>query len=147
MAVMRLDPFAGFERMFETLYGHEGSHRPMPIDIYRKGNEYRVEMDLPGADPASLDVNVERNMLTVNAEAKSMHDDADEQIVCERRHAHFSRQVYLGENLDTDNVKASFENGVLTVTIPVSEKAPGRHIEVSTGNGAHEIEAKDNTTG
>jgi len=148
MAVMRLDPFAGFERMFDTLYGRgEDARRSMPIDIYRKGDRYVVEMDLPGADPDSIEVSVERNMLNVAAETRSSHENADEQIVCERRHARFTRQVYLGDDLDTERVEASFDNGVLTLTIPVNDRAHSRRIEVTTGGGgsrAIAAESSDN---
>ena len=144
MAVMRWDPFAGFDRMLDLMYGGAGDRsHTMPVDIYRKGDDYVVEMDLPGVDPSSIDVNVERNMLTVNAEARSTHENADEQVVCERRHARFTRQLYLGDNVDLDNVQANFDNGVLTLTAPISQQASARRIEVNRGGSeSRPIEAK-----
>ncbi len=145
MALTRLEPFSGFDRMFDLMYGRGDRQRSMPIDIYRNGNEYTVEMDLPGADPDSIDVGIERNMLTVTAEARSHHEQAEEQVVCERSHARFSRQLYLGENLDLDNVKAKFENGVLRITVPAREQQGGRKIAVTTGgNGERAIETQSN---
>jgi len=148
MAVMHGDPFAGFDRMFDMVYGRqERGRRTMPIDIFRNGDEYTVEMDLPGVDPSTIDVNIERNMLTVTAESRSSHEDADEQVLCERSHARFSRQVYLGDNLDIENVNAGYENGVLRIAIPVAERQKARHIEVTkTSNGERAIDAQSTPT-
>lgn len=144
MAVIRWDPFAGFERMLDVAYGRQGARsRVMPIDIYRKGDEYSVDMELPGVDPSSIDVNVDRNNLTVHAEARSKHEDADEQVVCERSHSEFSRQIYLGDDLDVDNVHATYDNGVLHLTIPVAARQRARRIEVASGgNGERAIPAQ-----
>jgi HSP20 family protein len=130
----RWDPFAGIDRMLDLVYGRGGVQgRSMPIDIYRSGDRYVVEMELPGVDPSSIDVDVEGSTLSVTAEARSNHEEAEEQVLCERSHARFYRQLRLGDNLDTDNVEASFDNGVLTLSVPVRERAGGRKVEVSTG--------------
>jgi HSP20 family protein len=144
MAVMRWDPFAEFDRMFELMGRGTGSGgsagtRAMAMDVYRRGDEYVVEMDLPGVDPSSIDVNMERNMLTVEAEGKSEHEEADEVIVCERRHVQYRRQLYLGDNVDTDSVRADFENGVLRLRVPISTESRARKIEVGASGGRTEI--------
>jgi HSP20 family protein len=144
MAVMRWDPFAEFDRMFELMNrgtgsGSSGSTRAMAMDVYRQGNEYVVEMDLPGVDPSSIDVNMERNMLTVEAEGKSEHEQADEVIVCERRHVRYRRQLYLGDNVDTENVRADYENGVLRLRVPISTESRSRKIEVGASGGRTQI--------
>jgi HSP20 family protein len=138
MAIMRWDPFAEVDRIFELLNGRgstgagQPAPRGMPMDVYRDGDKYVVEMDLPGVDPSSIDINIERNLLTVTAEGQSKHEEADEVVVCERRHVRFRRQLYLGETVDTDNVNASYENGVLRLEIPVSTEQRSRKIEVTT---------------
>ena len=145
MAVMRWDPFAEVDRMLELVTGrgsdeaHPGT-RGMPMDVYRRGDEYVVEMDLPGVDPSSIDISVDRNMLTVEAESRTTHEEADEVVVCERRHMRFRRQLYLGENVDTDDVRASYENGVLVVRIPISAQQRPRKIEVAASDtDGHEM--------
>ncbi len=137
MTMTRWDPFAGLDRMLDLVYRQGGVQgRSMPIDIYRNADRYVVEMELPGVDPSSIEVNVEDNMLNVTAEARSNHEQADEQVLCERSHARFYRRLQLGDNLDVDNVNAAFNNGVLTLTIPVRERAAGRKIEVTSGERA-----------
>jgi HSP20 family protein len=137
MTMARWDPFAGIDRMLDLVYGRGGVQgRSMPIDIFRNGDSYVVEMELPGVDASSIDVNVEGNTLTVTAESRSSHEEADEQVLCERSHARFYRQLRLGDNLDTESVDAKFDNGMLTLTIPVRERAGGRKVEVSTSAGS-----------
>ncbi len=140
MAIMRWDPFADFDRMLELMAARAGGTAPtptraIPMDVYRSGNEYMIEMDLPGVDPSSIDINVDRNVLTVEGEAHSTHEQADEQIVCERRHAKYRRQIYLGDNVDTDNVKAEFDNGVLRLRVPIASEERARKIDIETGDG------------
>jgi HSP20 family protein len=145
MAIMRWDPFADFERVLELMAGRgaggtaQTATRAMPMDVYRSGNEYIVEMDLPGVDPSSIDIGVERNVLTVEGEAHSTHEQADEQIVCERRHAKYRRQIYLGDNVDTENVKAEFDNGVLRLRVPIAREQHVRKIEVAAGDGKKQL--------
>ena len=144
MAIMRWDPFAEVDRMLELMTGRgqnggQPATRAMPMDVYRDGDEYVVEMDLPGVDPSSIDVNVERNMLTVEAESRTSHEQADEVVVCERRHMRYRRQLYLGDNVDTDHVRASYENGVLVVRIPISTQQRPRKVEVAAGGDAQQI--------
>lgn len=152
MAIMRWDPFADVDRMFELLNGRgsagpgQPAPRGMPMDVYRDGDKYVVEMDLPGVDPSSIDVNIERNLLTVTAEGQSKHEEADEVIVCERRHVRYRRQLFLGENVNTDDVNASYENGVLRLEIPISKEQPSRKIEVTTDEGSKTLPGDSSAT-
>jgi len=134
-ALSNFDPL--FDRMLSRMQsGFAGPATQMapPMDVYRRGDEFIVELDVPGIDPSAIDITVERNMLTVAGEIGPRHDqDADEVIVCERPHARFRRQVYLGESLDTEKISATFDNGVLRVTIPSLPQTQSRRIEVQGG--------------
>jgi HSP20 family protein len=138
MTITSFDPFATLDRML-TRSGMQGSGRGMSalpaMDVYRRGDEYVIELEIPGVDPSDVEIDVERNMLTVSGEIRPGHEQADELVVCERPHARFRRQVYLGENLDTERIQASAENGVLTVRVPVAEQQRARKISVSAGEG------------
>jgi HSP20 family protein len=117
-------------------FGGSPSQVAPPMDVYRRGDNFVVELDIPGVDPSSIDITVERNMLTVSGEVHPRHEDADEILVCERPHVRFRRQVYLGENLDTENISAGYENGVLRITIPASREQQTRRITVQGGQQA-----------
>lgn len=136
MTISSFDPFASLDRVLSRMSRGgavgEAMTLSLPMDVYRKGDEFVVELDIPGVDPSTVDISVERNMLTVAGEVHAKHADADELIVCERPHARFRRQVYLGENLDTEKIQASYDNGVLTIRIPVTERQRARKIEVSS---------------
>jgi HSP20 family protein len=146
MSVSGFDPFSTMDRLLGRTGFGEGATRSLalPVDVYRRGDEFIVEVDVPGMDPTSLDVTVERNMLSISGERPARHDDA-EVVVCERPHARFSRQLYLGEHLETEGVQARYDNGVLTIAIPVSQKARPRKIEIS-GGGGRAIDVGDSST-
>lgn len=131
--LMRTDPFRDLDRLTQGLLGSSlgTTARPtaMPLDAWRSGEEFVVELDLPGVDPASIDVDVERNVLTVKAERPVRANDA-ELLSAERPRGVFSRQLFLGDALDTDHVSATYEHGVLTLRIPVAEKAKPRKVEI-----------------
>jgi len=111
----------------------------MPMDAYRQGDQFVVHFDLPGVAPDSIDLDVERNVLTVRAERTPTHaEDADLQVA-ERPRGVFSRQLFLGDTLDTDRIEAAYEAGVLTLRIPVAEKAKPRKIEISGDGSAKQI--------
>jgi HSP20 family protein len=136
--LMRTDPFRELDRFTQQLFGQNGTwSRPavMPMDAYRDGEQYVVHFDLPGVDPASVDLNVERNVLTVKAERTHSYGEDVELQVAERPRGVFSRQLFLGDTLDADRIEATYDAGVLTLRIPVAEKAKPRKIEV-TGAGA-----------
>lgn len=142
--LMRTDPFRDLDRLTQQFFGVNGtSTRPavMPMDAYRSGDEYVVQFDLPGVSPESIDLDVERNVLTVKAERKTEYgEDADVQVA-ERPRGVFSRQLFLGDTLDADSIKADYDVGVLTIRLPVAEKAKPRKIEISGGADRKKINA------
>lgn len=142
--LMRTDPFRELDRLTQQVFGNNGTwSRPavMPMDAYRQGEEFVVHFDLPGVDTESIDLDVERNVLTVKAERYSATADNEgvEPVVSERPRGAFSRQLFLGETLDADNITASYDAGVLTLRIPVAEQAKPRKIAISGGGSAKQI--------
>ena len=133
--LMRTDPFRELDRLTQQIFGAEGTAaRPsvMPMDAWRDGETFFVEFDLPGINPDSIDLDVERNVVTVKAE-RAARDANTEMIAAERPRGIFSRQLILGDNLDTDNISARYDAGVLQLRIPVAEQAKPRKILVSGG--------------
>jgi HSP20 family protein len=140
--LMRTDPFRELDRFTQQLFGQNGTwSRPavMPMDAYRQGEEFVVHFDLPGVDPSTVDLNVERNVLTVKAERTHSYGDDVELQVAERPRGVFSRQLFLGETLNTDNIQATYDAGVLTLRIPIAEKAKPRKIEISAAGAPKQI--------
>ncbi|MEU0094829.1 Hsp20/alpha crystallin family protein [Kribbella sp. NPDC006257] len=133
--MIRTDPFQVLDRLTQQLNGRGTWSGPsvIPMDAYRSGEEFVVAFDLPGVEPEAIEVNVDRNVLTVKAERRPIvsGDDVQTQI-SERPLGVFSRQVFLGENLDTDAVEASYEAGVLKLRIPVAQQHKARKIEISS---------------
>lgn len=142
--LMRTDPFRELDRLTQQALGGNGTWaRPtvMPMDAWRDGDTVHVEFDLPGVSPDSIDLDIERNVITVKAERPARNDDA-EQLAAERPRGVFTRQLVLGENLDTERLAASYDAGVLTLDIPVAEKAKPRKIAItSKGEEQHAINA------
>lgn len=130
MVLMRTDPFRDLDRWTQQVFGTAARPAVMPMDAWRDGDQFIVEFDLPGVKEDSLDLNVERNALTVRAERPAL-DQNREMVSAERPRGVFSRQLFLGENLDPDKIEASYHDGVLRLTIPVAEKAKPRRIEIS----------------
>jgi HSP20 family protein len=134
--LMRWDPFREIDRLSDQAFaGLRSRQAVMPMDAYRHGDQFVVHFDLPGVDPSSIDLTVEKNVLTVSAERSWQKGEGDEIVVSERPQGAFSRQLFLGEGLDADGVSANYDQGVLTVTIPVAEKAKPRKVEVATSAG------------
>jgi len=131
MMLMRTDPFRELDRLTQQMLGTTARPAVMPMDAWRDGDAFVVEFDLPGVSPDSVDLDVERNVLTVRAERPAKNGDA-EMIAAERPRGVFSRQLFLGDTLDLDHVEASYYSGVLTLRIPVAETAKPRKIEIST---------------
>ena len=132
--LMRTDPFRDLDRLTQQVLGINGTvARPsvMPMDAWRDGDTFHVEFDLPGVSADSIELDVERNVVTVKAERPQRASDA-EAIAAERPRGVFSRQLILGDNLDTEHIVASYDIGVLTLQIPVAEKAKPRKISVSS---------------
>jgi HSP20 family protein len=131
--LMRFDPFRELDRLTQSLSQSPLAPSAMPMDAYRHGDEFVINLDLPGVDPASVDVTVERNVLTVSAQRSWEPQEGDQVIASERPQGSFSRQLFLGESLDAERIAARYENGVLSVTVPVAEKVKPRRVEVSGG--------------
>jgi HSP20 family protein len=138
---MRTDPFRDLDRLAEQFFGTASRPAAMHVDGYRDGDWFYVEADLPGVDPDSIDVTVERNLLTIRAERKSPAPEAAERVLAERPMGKFSRQLFLGDALDTDKLEATYDAGVLTVRIPIAEQAKPRKVLVSTSEGRRQINA------
>ena len=129
--LMRTDQFRELDQLAQQVFGTMSRPTVMPMDAWREGDTFVVEFDLPGIDPGSIDLDVERNVLTVRAERPGLNGDR-ELIASERPRGVFSRQLILGDNLDTDQVGASYSAGVLTLRIPVAEQAKPRKIQISS---------------
>lgn len=141
MMLMRTDPFRDFDRITQRLLGDGVRPVGMPMDAYRDGDSFVVHFDLPGVRPESIDLEVERNVLTVRADRADAAQEGREMVVAERSSGTFSRQLFLGETLDADNISAEYTDGVLTLRVPVAEKAKPRKIDVSGGSQARQIDA------
>jgi HSP20 family protein len=135
---MRTDPFRELDRLTQQVFGTTARPAVMPMDAWREGEQFVVEFDLPGVDPESIDLDVERNVLTVKAE-RPTREGSEEMVAAERPRGVFSRQLFLGDTLDTERIEASYSAGVLTLRVPVAEKAKPRKISINS-NG-HERQA------
>jgi HSP20 family protein len=142
VSVLRFDPFRDFERLTEQVFGGggRGTPRSFPMDAYRRGEDFHVELDLPGVDPDSIELTVEQSVLTIRAERRYESQEGDQIVVSERPQGVFSRQLFLADSLDRDKLRAEYVNGVLRLTIPVAERAKPRRIEISGGGERRTIE-------
>ena len=141
--LMRTDPFREFDRLAQQLVGAAGTtNRPavMPMDAWREGDVFVLEFDLPGVATESIDLDVERNVLTVRAERVAGNGDW-EMLATERPRGLFSRQLVLGDNLDLEHIEAAYADGVLRLRVPVAEKAKPRKIEIQTDSTDSENKA------
>jgi HSP20 family protein len=127
--LIRTDPFQELDCLAQQVWGTPARPAVMPMDAWREGDKFVVEFDLPGVNADSLNLDVERNALTVRAECPA-RDQNQEMVAAERPRGVFSRQLLLGDNLDTDRIGANYHNGELRLTIPVAEKAKPRKIEI-----------------
>jgi HSP20 family protein len=139
MLLRTTDPFRDLDRLTQQFFGTTNRPAVMPMDAWREGDRFVIEFDLPGIARESIDLDVERNVLTVRAERVARNGDW-EMLASERPRGVFSRQLVLGDNLDLDRIEAAYEGGVLRLTVPVAEKAKPRKIEVS-GSDRTAIEA------
>jgi HSP20 family protein len=142
--LMRFDPFRDLDRLTQQLWnsGNGGTGlRPMPMDAYRRGDRFVVHFDLPGVAPDEIELTVEKNVLTVSAERRWERQEHDEAVASERPQGTFTRQLFLGETLDADHIEANYENGVLTLSVPVAEAAKPRRVEITPSTHAQAIEA------
>ena len=145
--LMRTDPFRDLDRWAQQVLGTPSRPAAMPIDAYRRGDEFVVELDLPGVDPDSIDLTVERNVLTVHAQRQRKGEGGVELLIGERPHGTFSRQLFLSDSLDSDRIEASYKDGVLTVRLPVAERAKPRRISIDgAAEGPTAIDATSEDT-
>ncbi|MGH9153068.1 MAG: Hsp20/alpha crystallin family protein [Acidimicrobiales bacterium] len=132
--LMRFDPFRELDRLAQQAT-QQRQPAVMPMDAYRRGDRFMVHFDLPGVDPRSVELTIEKNVLQVRAERSWPRQEGDEVVVSERPQGSFTRQLFLGEGLDPDRIEASYDQGVLTVTVPVAEQAKPRKVEITSGGG------------
>jgi HSP20 family protein len=149
--LMRTDPFHELDRFSQQVFGTQGTMaRPsvMPMDAWRDGDTFVVELDLPGVSPELIDLDVERNVVTVRAERANRNENI-EMLAAERPRGVFSRQLVVGDTLDTDNITASYDAGVLSLKIPVAEKSKPRKINIGTSDSDsdHHVITQDFTNG
>ncbi|MFF6951851.1 Hsp20/alpha crystallin family protein [Streptomyces iakyrus] len=138
--LMRTDPFRELDRLTQQVFGPAAT-RPsaMAMDAYRSGDDFFVHFDLPGIDPETIELDVERNVLNVRAERRSPAPEGAEPLVAERPTGTFTRQLFLGDTLDTERIDASYEAGVLILRIPVAEQAKPRRIQISGGDTRRQL--------
>ena len=132
--LMRFETLREYDRVTEELLSQRRVLQ-IPVDAYRRGNEFKVHLDLPGVDPGSIELTVEEDILTVRATRTWAPAEGDQLQMTERTQGEFSRQLFLGKSLDREHITATYENGVLTATIPVAEEAKPRKVEITHAGG------------
>jgi HSP20 family protein len=137
--LMRTDPFRELDRLTQQVFGTVARPAFMPMDAWRDEDTFHIEFDLPGVRTDSIDLDVERNVLTVRADRPALNGEV-ELIAAERPSGVFSRQLILGDNVDLDKISASYRDGVLSLEVPVAEKAKPRKIAVESVDGQRTIE-------
>jgi HSP20 family protein len=126
------DPFREFDRLAGSFFDRPMGPRLMPMDLYKDGDTYVLTADLPGIDPGSVDIDVDGQLLTIRAQRTLASGDGVKWLTRERQGGTFLRQLSLGQGIDTERITADYSNGVLSITIPMSEKAKPRKIAVSS---------------
>jgi HSP20 family protein len=139
--LMRTDPFRELDRFTQQVFGTTARPAAMPMDAYRKGDDFFIHFDLPGIDPDSISLTVEQNVLTVRAERAPAQRAGAELLIAERPYGTCTRQVFLGETLDADKIAADYAAGVLTLTIPVHEAAKPRSIQINSSDQKQAVTA------
>jgi HSP20 family protein len=147
--LLQNDPFRDIDAWFDRMTGRSAGNGqwPMPMDAYKRGNDLWVDIDLPGVDADSVEINVERNVLTVSAQRSGERNEGDEVYLAERHRGSFRRQVHLGDGLDAERIEARYNDGVLTLRIPVAAAAQPRKIPVITGSAARAIDTSSTEEG
>ncbi|WP_382309479.1 Hsp20/alpha crystallin family protein [Herbiconiux sp. UC225_62] len=129
---MSSDPFSEFDRLASTLLQSRPGPRVMPVDLYREGDRYVLTADLPGADPGSIDIDVDGQLLTIRAQRTTASAEGVKWLSQERPAGSYLRQFSVGEGIDSEKITASYDNGVLSVVLPVSERAKPRKIAIGS---------------
>lgn len=138
---MFFDPFRELDRVASSMLDQRQSPRLMPMDLFRDGDHYVLTADLPGVDPGSVDVDVDGQLLTIRAERSARTEEGVQWLARERGTGSYLRQLTLGKDIDTENISAHYENGVLSVMIPVAEKAKPRKIEIAMAGDRKKVSA------
>lgn len=138
---MFFDPFRELDRVASSMLDQRQSPRLMPMDLFRDGDHYVLTADLPGIDPGSVDVDVDGQLLTIRAERTARTQEGVQWLARERGFGSYLRQLTLGKDIDTENISAHYENGVLSVMIPVAERAKPRKISVATSGDRKKVSA------
>jgi HSP20 family protein len=152
MSVMRFEPFGdplrGLDRLTSQLVSGRRTPMGMPMDVWQADDGYHVALDLPGVDPASVEITSERNVLTIRANRSAEYEEGHNVLLAERPQGNFTRQLQVGDALDTGKISATYDNGVLMLTIPMAESAQPRRIEVQTGgSGQQQLSASGAQSG
>lgn len=150
MSVLRFDPFGDPFRQMDRLTSQllSGTRTPMglPMDVWQTDDGFHVCLDLPGVDPDSVDITTERNTLTIKAERRAEYEDGQNVLIAERPQGTFTRQLQLGDTVDTENIQASYSEGVLHLTLPMTQAAQPRRVQVRTeGSGQRQITVEGET--
>ncbi|MCU4185115.1 Hsp20 family protein [Acidiferrimicrobium sp. IK] len=138
--LLRTDTFRDLDRLTQQVFGTPARPSAMPLDAYRSGDRFVVEMDLPGMAPDAIDVTVEHDVLTVKA-TRIRHNENTQSLIEERPYGSFERRVFLADGLDTEHIAASYTDGVLRLELPVAEQAKARRIEINAGKAPVAIDA------
>jgi HSP20 family protein len=138
--LMRTDPFRDLDRLTDAVFGSTARPAVLPMDAYREKGAFVVQLEIPGVDPESIDLTVEQNVLTVHAERRATYDGDVERVVAERSYGTFSRQLFLGDTLDSDRLTADYHAGVLTIRIPIAEQAKPRKITINSGEQRRQLD-------
>ena len=140
--LLRFDPFREMDRIAQIASEAAQTPRSFPLDAYRRGDTFILQFDLPGVDASTIDLSVERNVLTVKGERRFAREEGDEVVVAERPQGVFTRQLMLGDTLDGERISASYRDGVLTLHIPVAERAKPRRIQIASDGEPQTINAE-----
>ena len=143
MALMRFDPFRELDRLTEQALASARTARSLPMEALRRGDQFVVALDVPGMNSDDIDVTVERNVIEITARRRPLRREGDELLVDERPQGEFRRQLFLGDNLDPTKLSAACDHGVLTLTIPVSERSKPRKVEIDTAGEAQQAVATE----
>ncbi len=150
MSVLRFDPFGDPFRQMDRLTNQllSGTRTPMamPMDVWQTDDGFHVCLDLPGMDPDSVDITTERNLLTITAERRAEYQQGQNVLIAERPQGTFTRQLQLGDTVDTENIQASYGDGVLHLTLPLTQAAQPRRVQVRTdGGGQRQVTVEGET--